>query len=80
MRLALIAAMVALAIPLFAAAAHAAECNWECSDEYSVDVDLCQTISSNNPGNYDSACLRNARDDYRACVNDCSDPLEISRR
>jgi hypothetical protein len=80
MRLALIAAVIALAIPLFAAAAHAAECNCACADEYRTDVDLCQTISNNNPGDYDSACLRNARDDYRACVSDCSDPLDITRR
>jgi hypothetical protein len=79
MRLPLIAAAVALAMPLFAAVAHA-DCSRECAEDYRTDVNFCQTITGNDPADYDFSCVNNARDDYRTCVDDCSDPLDLSMR
>ena len=79
MRLSLIPAAVALAMPLFAAVAHA-ECSRECADDYRSDVNFCQTITGNDPADYYPSCVQTARDDYHACVDDCSDPLDLSIR
>ncbi|HEX4209856.1 MAG TPA: hypothetical protein VHY56_05650 [Candidatus Binataceae bacterium] len=79
MRLTLIAATIALVMPLFARAASA-ECAHECVEEYRFDVNFCQTITGNDPLDDDHSCFRNARDDYRACVDDCSDPLGLTLR
>jgi hypothetical protein len=79
MRSILIAAAVAVALPLFAVAAHA-ECSHECADEYCSDVNFCQTVTGNDPGDYDASCVQTARDDYHTCVNDCSDPLDFTMR
>jgi hypothetical protein len=77
MRLALIAVTVALAMPLFAAVAHA-DCTRECTEDYHSDVNFCQTITGNDPADYDFSCVQSARDDYHTCVDDCSDPLDLS--
>jgi hypothetical protein len=80
MRLILIATAVAVALPLFTAAAHAAACARECTCAYQSDLNLCQTITGNDPADYDSSCVQTARDDYHTCVNDCSDPLDFTMR
>lgn len=77
MRLSLILAIAALAMPLFAAVAHA-ECSRECADDYRSDVNFCQTVTGDDPADYGPSCVQNARDDYSTCVNDCSDPLDLS--
>lgn len=74
-----IAATVALLSPLLAATAHA-DCSRECAEDYRSDVNFCQTIAGNDPADYDFSCVQNARDDYHTCVDDCSDPFEISTR
>ncbi|HUN57421.1 MAG TPA: hypothetical protein VMU41_04855 [Candidatus Binataceae bacterium] len=77
----LIAAIIAFAMPFFAVVAHAAKCSCECADEYRSDVDLCQTVTKNDPIDDDvRSCVENARDDYNTCVRDCSDPLDLSMR
>ncbi|HTT76629.1 MAG TPA: hypothetical protein VMF50_11715 [Candidatus Binataceae bacterium] len=80
MRLNLIAASVAiaLAIPLFAAKAHAARCDCECTNEYRSDINFCQTVAGIDRLDNDRSCFQNARDDYRTCVDDCSDPLGLT--
>ena len=76
MRSALFVLPLAAALTLAAATAWGgSSCGGECVADYRADVSFCQTITGDDPADYDPACVRYACYDYHACLDDCSDPL-----
>ena len=58
---------------LLSATAHAT-CGEECDTAYSSDIDDCRSQFGDDPADADelAACIREARDDYRSCLDDCA--------
>jgi hypothetical protein len=50
-----------------------AGCGQECDARYSSDVDDCRSQYGDDPADADdlAACIQEARDDYRSCLDDC---------
>jgi hypothetical protein len=58
---------------LLPATAHAT-CGEECDTAYSSEIDDCRSQFGDDPADADelAACIREARDDYRSCLDDCA--------
>lgn len=52
-----------------------AACGGDCDDAYSSDIDACHSQYGDDPADADDLadCIQNARDDYRSCLDDCTD-------
>ena len=51
-----------------------ATCGEECDSQYSSDIDDCRFQFGDDPADADdlAACIQEARDDYRSCLDDCA--------
>jgi hypothetical protein len=57
-----------------------ATCGEECDQQYSSDVDDCHSNFGDDPADAGdlASCIRDARDDYRSCVNNCAGQMVLS--
>jgi hypothetical protein len=53
--------------------AHAT-CGEECDAQYSSEIDDCRLKYGDDPADADdlARCIRDTRDDYRSCLDDCA--------
>jgi hypothetical protein len=51
-----------------------ATCGEECDGQYSSAIDDCRLQYGDDPADADdlAGCIREARDDYRSCLDDCA--------
>jgi hypothetical protein len=51
-----------------------ATCGEECDAKYSSDIDDCRSQFGDDPADADNllACIHEAREDYRSCLDDCA--------
>jgi hypothetical protein len=57
-----------------------ATCGEECDQQYSSDVDDCHSNFGDDPADAEdlARCIRDARDDYGSCVNNCARQMLLS--
>jgi hypothetical protein len=83
MRSSVVAGYLLVTLGALAPGAADATCGEECDSAYSSDIDDCRVKYGDDPADAEdlARCIREARDDYRSCVEDCaSAAISLPRR
>jgi hypothetical protein len=83
MRSSVLVGLILVALGTLVPGTAHATCGEECDAQYSSDIDDCRLQYGDDPADADdlASCIRQTRDDYRSCLDDCaSAAISLPRR